>query len=905
MYENIFSSPNRPFCSTPEARFYVACETSENARSQAVRAVERAEGPVAIMGGAGLGKSLVAEMIASDLQGDFEIVRLHSARLTSRKDMLQTILFELEQEYKGLSEGELRLAILDYLEPKDGRTNKGLCILVDEAHTLPTRLLDELRLMTNFTREHEPRARIVLLGSLRLDETFLTPEMESFNQRLAVRCYLSPLRNDETANYIRRQIEIAGFEPEKIIDDSGVATVFSACEGVPRLVNQLMDQSLVLAVTHNRFPINEALVQEAWSSLQQLPPPWEPGGEPTQAGAFANAAISTAKSATPAVGAELQATTNANETGVVATPRPNYSVTVEFAELQDDSDQAGQTLADNSAQPLASEPVQVDEVQHEATASEPSVPAAFGDELDTFVVECSSMNESEDSASALGASSVQTIGSDRNGMVESSESEGFVYEIDGYSIQMAEELEVRDAVEQNNFFAAFTEVGKGELPESVLQNLSRSEPDAEAEASAPQDAEVEAQIPEDFIESVEDLSNEDEIVLQVKSFADVGLADVDGVEDTAEVDPGSVLYTADSFFEGLPTDEKLIALVEEQTQIQAMGLWDAAPPVPEIRLAETDEVASRDPDPIAGEPALDLDVNRQSESNSEQPSTEGVAAGSSSTNLFGDDFDEEFSLASLPSQLGANSNRTYREIEIELDGPASELIAQADSNGEVAPESPEGSPADAGQLEGAPEADDWDLGMDFEVPETDSLLTASSELHGNDLPPFQSVDASTTVGDDYLPEDSARISGDEPSQFLAAEQVSESWSIEVAPADYASEESVHSHVEELLEQLNFQGISEVVTTEQIEGRLAQNSQQPPSDSIRTGPEDEVYAMHKAEPFHPQSDMANSQNDYSESYDDDRDLLIVEEEVTLRSAESQAKTETKPTPYKQLFAKLRK
>ena len=62
MYEEIFRSPSRPFRATPDVDFYFPHEAVERARQTATRAVERAEGPVMVMGGAGLGKSLFAEL---------------------------------------------------------------------------------------------------------------------------------------------------------------------------------------------------------------------------------------------------------------------------------------------------------------------------------------------------------------------------------------------------------------------------------------------------------------------------------------------------------------------------------------------------------------------------------------------------------------------------------------------------------------------------------------------------------------------------------------------------------------------------------------------------------------------------------------------------------------------------
>ncbi len=279
MYEELFHSPDRPFRATPDSKFYFPHESIESARQTIVRAVLRAEGPVMVLGGAGLGKSLLGMVVAEDLASRFDIVKLHAAGVCSRRALLQSILFELQLPYRELTEGDLRLSILNRLEPSQEHAPDGVLIIVDEAHTLSAKLLEELRLITNFTRGNQPRARLVLIGNLRLEHTFAEPQMESFNQRLAARCYLQPMNRQQTRDFVQHQLTVAGVDPRQMITDDALATIYAASEGVPRLSNQIMDHALVLAITRGQCPLSSALVEEAWADLQQLPAPWHTGAE--------------------------------------------------------------------------------------------------------------------------------------------------------------------------------------------------------------------------------------------------------------------------------------------------------------------------------------------------------------------------------------------------------------------------------------------------------------------------------------------------------------------------------------------------------------------------------------------------------------------------------------------------
>ncbi len=274
MYEDLFQTPDRPFRATPDIRFYFPYDSMEQTRQTVLRVTRRAEGPAAVMGSTGLGKTMLAQLLTSDLQERFDVVRLHAARLCSRRAMLQNILFELKLPYRDLSEGELRLSLMERMEPAPAHAADGLVLIVDEAQTLPTKLLEELRLITNFARQGQARARLVLIGSMQLEETLALPEMSSFNQRLAARCFLQPMNRAQTADFVRHQFTCAQVDPRQIITRDALENVYVASEGIPRLANQVMDHALILAIANDQYPISAALIQEAWADLQQLPMSW-------------------------------------------------------------------------------------------------------------------------------------------------------------------------------------------------------------------------------------------------------------------------------------------------------------------------------------------------------------------------------------------------------------------------------------------------------------------------------------------------------------------------------------------------------------------------------------------------------------------------------------------------------
>ena len=283
MYEACFGLERRPFAPVPEVDQYFPGEAIETARQTLTRCLQRAEGAGMVVGPSGTGKTLLCHVLAEQFRESLAVALLCSGRLSSRSALYQAVLYELGRPYRGMDEGELRLALVDYLTTCDHRP-EGLVLLVDEAHTLSLRLLDAIRMLTNLVCNGQSRVRVLLVGGPLLEEQFASPKLESFAQRMVARCYLESFSRAETQQYIRAQVDASGGEGLQVFTTEATDAVYQATDGVPRLVNQLCDHALLLGCTEGRNEIDAREIEEAWADLQQLPTPWNddemdgPGG---------------------------------------------------------------------------------------------------------------------------------------------------------------------------------------------------------------------------------------------------------------------------------------------------------------------------------------------------------------------------------------------------------------------------------------------------------------------------------------------------------------------------------------------------------------------------------------------------------------------------------------------------
>jgi type II secretory pathway predicted ATPase ExeA len=282
MYESFLGLTDRPFVAAPRTDRYFPAASIEAARETLARAIDRAEGPAVLIGPVGTGKTLLCQLLAEEFHSTLRVSQLPGGGLCSRRALLQAILFSLGLPYRHLDEGELRLSLIDHLAPSQDCPH-GMLLIVDEAHRLPLRLLEEIRLLTNLVHAGQSRVRLVLAGGPALEERIASPKLEALCQRISARCYLEPMNRAETFDYVRSQLAAVGGQAgtpagksdgRSLFTDDALDAVFRATDGVPRLVNQVCDHALLLALSGGQTTVDAAGVDEAWADLQQLPTPW-------------------------------------------------------------------------------------------------------------------------------------------------------------------------------------------------------------------------------------------------------------------------------------------------------------------------------------------------------------------------------------------------------------------------------------------------------------------------------------------------------------------------------------------------------------------------------------------------------------------------------------------------------
>lgn len=273
MYESYFGLAKRPFTTMPDPGCFVPVEGIYQAYSSLTQCAIDGRGIGVLTAPPGLGKTLICQRLARELEERFTVVFLPTANFLTRRSLLQAILFELGHSYVRMGDQELRLALTSVIRRlRPGRGT--IALIVDEAHLLAPRMLEELRTLTNFAESGESLLRLVISGHLSLEETLSQPSLDAFNQRIGIQTTLQPLTRDESAEYVSRRLALAGVNVSDVFAADAVATICEASDGSPRCLNQLCDHSLLLGYLSSQKPVMHETVCEALDDLKQLPLTW-------------------------------------------------------------------------------------------------------------------------------------------------------------------------------------------------------------------------------------------------------------------------------------------------------------------------------------------------------------------------------------------------------------------------------------------------------------------------------------------------------------------------------------------------------------------------------------------------------------------------------------------------------
>lgn len=259
MYESFFKLQKSPFGMNPDPSCLFMTPSHREAFAGLLYAISRRKGFVVLTGEAGTGKTtLLRALIRSADAARFSVIL--TPRLNS-DEFLEMALLDFGVADVPASKSQ-RIFKLQEILLELRSQGKAPVLMVDEAHTLSPETLEEIRLLTNFETTEEKLLQIVLAGQDDLAATLNREDLRQLKQRIEVRMDLKPLASAEVGAYMRHRWSRAGGSEPLPFSVDAIALIARASRGIPRLVNSICDNALLLAYAGEELLISVGHVHQ-------------------------------------------------------------------------------------------------------------------------------------------------------------------------------------------------------------------------------------------------------------------------------------------------------------------------------------------------------------------------------------------------------------------------------------------------------------------------------------------------------------------------------------------------------------------------------------------------------------------------------------------------------------------
>ncbi|MCB9477784.1 MAG: polysaccharide biosynthesis tyrosine autokinase [Deltaproteobacteria bacterium] len=285
MYNEFFGFKKLPFSITPDPNFVYMSSSHREALAQMMYGVQERKCLMVVSGEVGVGKTTMIFTLLSHLEKDAETCIIFDTHVDS-KSLYRYIFADFKIKEKPEDRADATIILREHLTQRLQEGKQTLLIL-DEAHALSDEILMEVVFLTNMETMQNKLLQIILVGQTEINQVLTSHKFRQLRQRINLRTEIRPLTFDDTRHYIYHRVREAGREdPENLFTEESIALIYRFSKGLPRMINTICDNSLLVAYARKIRHVTPELVKETYADLMEIEQRAEgPGPEAAQAAA--------------------------------------------------------------------------------------------------------------------------------------------------------------------------------------------------------------------------------------------------------------------------------------------------------------------------------------------------------------------------------------------------------------------------------------------------------------------------------------------------------------------------------------------------------------------------------------------------------------------------------------------
>ncbi|AXA93071.1 XrtA/PEP-CTERM system-associated ATPase [Massilia sp. YMA4] len=274
MYESYYGLSDKPFRLRPDPHFFFGSKGHKRAMAYLEYGLSQGEGFIVITGEIGAGKTTLVRHLFRQLQSD-RIVAAHIVNThVDADDILRGVVAGFGLPFEESASKTTLLARLEAFLRSCDQQGKRALLVVDEAQNLTPRVVEELRMLSNFQTDDKSLLQTFLLGQPEFRATLHSPGMQQLRQRVIATYHLGPMDALETQAYIEHRLLTVGWKGDPSFTPAAHAAIYQFTGGIPRKTNHLCDRLLLMGFLEEMHAFGEADIETVIRDIdQEFQPP--------------------------------------------------------------------------------------------------------------------------------------------------------------------------------------------------------------------------------------------------------------------------------------------------------------------------------------------------------------------------------------------------------------------------------------------------------------------------------------------------------------------------------------------------------------------------------------------------------------------------------------------------------
>jgi general secretion pathway protein A len=269
MFLDYFKLAEEPFGVTPDPRFLYLGPKHREALASLAYGTESNRGFLALIAKPGMGKTSLLYQYLEGLRGKARTAFVFRTDCYSR-EFIRHILIDLGIDVTGKDLPAMHEALNQVLA-EEMRAGRRFVLVIDEAQNLEEKVLESIRLLSNFETPRMKLMQIVIAGQPGLAEKLNRPSMTQLRQRISLVIHIAPLNREEINAYIDHRLWVAGCKISGLFTVGARKLIAEHSEGIPRKINNICFNAMSLACALKRNSIGRATLLEVLADLDLDP----------------------------------------------------------------------------------------------------------------------------------------------------------------------------------------------------------------------------------------------------------------------------------------------------------------------------------------------------------------------------------------------------------------------------------------------------------------------------------------------------------------------------------------------------------------------------------------------------------------------------------------------------------